>query len=267
MSVRGVEAVRVLQDDVLTVIRSLSDEEWQRPSGCAGWRVQDLVAHMSSNFQVTVEPPDAAPTDGPPVAAEQAMEMLVEPRRGWSAQQVLAEYEEFAPRALAVLASLQEEPAASAPLPLADLGTYPTNLLADAYAFDHYCHLRVDLLRPLGPIERKLPPADDVRLGPTVGWMIAGLPQMCSRSLTALDRPLQLVLDGPGGGTWTLDRERPDALVQVAPGATGEAAATVRSTSHDFVIWGTTRRSWRDHVTVEGDAAYAASVLDQLDII
>ena len=72
----------------------------------------------------------------------------------------------FADQAVAVLASLQEEPLASTVIPLADLGSYPMNQLADAYAFDHYCHLRIDLLAPDGPIERKMPDADATRLAP-----------------------------------------------------------------------------------------------------
>ncbi len=50
-------------------------------------------------------------------------------------------------------------------------------------------------------------------------------------------------------------------------GADKAAAATVRSASHDFVVWGTKRRPWRDFVEVEGDEAYAAAVLDAVKII
>ena len=267
MSTEGIEGVRVLQRDVLQVIQSLSDEEWRQPSNCAGWRVQDVVAHMGSNFHATVEPPDAAPPPGPAILAEEAMELLVEPRRSWSPAQVLEEYEEFAPKALAVLEALQEEPTASTPLTLAELGTYPINLLADAYAFDHYCHLRVDILAPLGPIQRAVPAADDLRLVPTVGWMIAGLPQMCGAALTALDRPLRLTSTVP---VVERGRSRPQTTTAVAISDAGDdvpVAATVRSNAHDFVIWGTARRNWRDYVTVDGDRNYAADVLDQLNIV
>jgi hypothetical protein len=44
--------------------------------------------------------------------------------------------------------------------------------------------------------------------------------------------------------------------------------ATVVSTAHDFVSWGTKRRDWRDSgVRVDGDEAYAAQVLDAINVI
>ncbi len=43
--------------------------------------------------------------------------------------------------------------------------------------------------------------------------------------------------------------------------------AIVTSAAHDFVSWGTTRSSWRAACTIDGDANYAAAVLDAIDII
>jgi uncharacterized protein (TIGR03083 family) len=265
MSTAGVEAVRLAVEEVKGVLTTLTDEEWQRPSGCAGWRVQDLVAHMSSNYKETVEPspPPAEPIELP---AEQLMELLVEPRKDWTPQQVLAEYLAYCDAAVAALAALQEEPLASTVIPLADLGQYPMHALADAYAFDHYCHLRVDLLAPTGPIQREVPAADAARLGPAISWMLAGLPQMQPDLPASLAGPLRLTLTGPGGGSWV-----------IAPGAAGitvtEAGdadttlATIESDGHAFVIWGTARAPWRDHCRVSGDEAAAARFLDALNII
>ena len=177
MSKEGLAALKIAVDEVKSVISTLTDEEWARPSGCQGWSVRDLVAHMSSNYKETVDPspPPAEPINLP---AERMMDMLVDARDGWSNQQILDEYLSFCDQAVAVLASMQDEPLASTPLPLADLGTYPMHALADAYAFDHYCHLRIDLLAPEGPIERNVPDADAQRLAPAIGWMITGMPQM-----------------------------------------------------------------------------------------
>jgi uncharacterized protein (TIGR03083 family) len=139
-------------DEVKQVITTLSEEEWARPSGCTGWTVRDLVAHMSSNYKETVEPspPPPEPLNLP---AERLMDLLVDLRDGWSNEQIRDEYLQYCDGALATLTALQDEPLASTVIPLADLGSYPMHLLADAYAFDHYCHLRVDLLSPRGPIE------------------------------------------------------------------------------------------------------------------
>ena len=200
MSQAGVTAVELGIDDALAVFESLSAEEWALPSGCEGWRVQDVAAHSSSNFKATVEPPAEAAEPVPPMPAERLMDMLVEPRQPWTPEQVLEELRTYAPPLVETLRALQEEPLASTPLTMADLGTYEMHQLADAYAFDLYCHLRIDVLAPRGPVVREVPAADAARLGPAIGWMVAGLPQMQGPAFPFVDRSINLRLTGPGGG-------------------------------------------------------------------
>ena len=266
MSKQGVEAVRLGIDDALGVFSTLSEEEWARPSACAGWRVQDVAAHMSSNFKETADPSPPPSEPLPPLRAEELMEMLVEPRRAWTVDEVMTELTAYGPRALEALDSLQEASLASSPLTLADLGTYEMHQLADAYAFDVYCHLRADVLAPHGPIDRAVAPADDARLGPAVGWMLAGLPQMQGDAFGFVDRPIALHLDGPGGGDWTI-APAGDGAVSVTPGPRGDAATTISSGAHDFVVWGTKRVDWRDHVELGGDTDLGRRFLDTLDIV
>ncbi|MFF9864729.1 maleylpyruvate isomerase N-terminal domain-containing protein [Streptomyces sp. NPDC013953] len=49
-----------------TAVDELSDEDWQRPSGCTGWLVRDLVCHLIIDAQdvliTLVTPSDAEPT-------------------------------------------------------------------------------------------------------------------------------------------------------------------------------------------------------------
>lgn len=250
-------------DEVKQVITTLTDEEWARPCGCDGWTVRELVAHMSSNYKETADPspPPPEPIDLP---AERMMDLLVDAREGWSNQQILDEYLEHCDGALAAMTALQDEPMASNVIPIVDLGDYPMHQLADAFAFDHYCHLRIDLLAPHGPIERDIAPADDALAGPAVGWMLTGLPKMQPGLEQHLAGRLRLDLSGPGGGTWDLTREG-DAIVVGQP--SGDADATVASSAHDFVLWGTVRTPWRDHSTVTGDERVAATFLDELNII
>jgi len=137
--------------------------------------------------------------------------------------------------------------------------------LADAYAFDHYCHLRIDLLAPRGPIERAVPAADATRIGPAVRWMITGMPQMQQNLGASLSAPIVLVLTGPGGGEWTIAPSGSDIVVTA--GASDTAVATVSSSGHDFVDWGTQRSNWRGHCSVTGDESVVARFLDALNII
>ncbi len=263
MSREALESMTRSVAEVKQVITSLTAEEWAQPSGCVGWTVRDLVAHMSSNYKEVVEPspPPAEPLDLP---AERMMDLLVEGRADWNDEQVRDEYLAYCDGAVAAIGALQEEPFASTVIPLADLGSYPMHQLADAYAFDHYCHLRIDLLAPHGPITREVPAADDALVGPAVQWMLTGLPQMQPGLERELGGRLRLELTGAGGGSWDLIRVGDEIVVEPA---SGDADATVSSSAHDFVLWGTVRTPWRELCTVTGDEPMASTFLDALNII
>ena len=263
VSKRAVESVARSIADVKAVITSLGDDEWGRQSGCEGWTVKDLLAHMSSNYHevVSPSPPPAEPINLP---AERLMDLLVEPRKAWTNEQVRDEYLTCCDGALATLTALQDEPLASTVIPIADLGSYPMHELADAFAFDHYCHLHVDLLAPTGPIDRQLPPVDDALIAPAIGWMLTGIPQMQPGLEHRLTGRIRLALTGPGAGTWDINREG-DSIVIGPP--SGDADATVTSSAHAFVLWGTVRSPWRDHCRIDGDEAAAAAFLDALNIV
>lgn len=267
MTKSAIDGLLANHADMQTVFGSLSDDEWLLPSACAGWRIQEVLGHVTSNFKELVDPtpvpPDAAPSDMP---AEQMVEELLTSRRSWSAKELMAEYDLYRDGAIAGLAAMQQEPVASTEIPLADLGTYGMHWLANAYCFDHYCHLRHDVLKPGGSIERSLPQADDVRVRPGVDWMMAGLAQMCRAQLTIVDRPWVLELTGAGSGTFTVHPVGADGLVSVVE-ERGDAVATVTSTAHDFVSWGTQRSSWRDSCQLRGDSEYLRSILDAINII
>jgi uncharacterized protein (TIGR03083 family) len=265
MSERAVEALRAERDEVLAVARALRDEEWEAPSDCDGWRVHDVVAHMASVFRQIVDPSSVPTTDGPDV--ERDAELPVAERRAWPHHEVLAEYEEISAQGIGTLGGFQAPELAETVVPLKNLGAHPLHLLADAIVFDHYCHLRKDILRPLGPIERPPPPGDDLRLEPVVRWMLAGLPQMNGEALARIvTEPITLELGGPGGGRWTL-QPAGDGVTIAADGA-DTSATVVRSTADDFVVWGTQRRDWRQcGVDVTGDETYAAAVLDAINVI
>ena len=153
-------------------------------------------------------------------------------------------------------------------LPMGDLGTHPMAIMPSTFLFDNYCHLRNDILKPNGPIDRPEPPRDEKRLAPTIEWMLAGLPWMCADKLD-VRRPADHARRSPaaGGGTWSIGPGGDDGRVLVSEGAAPDSVATVTSDSHDFVIWGTQRRPWKTLTTVDGDADYAGRILDVFKII
>lgn len=264
MSVEGVAAATTLAHAYADVVASLSADEWLGASGCPGWSVQDLVAHTGSNFQVLAVAPDPDAPAPDVSTAEELQDLLVQARRGWTAAQVAEEFAQFLDPACGALAAVQDPSVAEAPMTLTDLGTYPTHALADAFAFDLWCHLTEDLLAPGGSISRPaLQPTDEL-LAPGIGWMLTGLPQMCPDLAAVLDRPLGLTLTGPGGGSWTILPN--DGRVSVAEGLL-DPAAVATSTATSFVRWGTTRDDWREHVTLAGDESYATRTLDRFDVV
>jgi uncharacterized protein (TIGR03083 family) len=262
MSERAVEALQAERDAVLTVLGELDDAEWEAPSDCEGWRVHDVVAHMASVFRQIVDPSSIPTTDGPDIEAD--AELPVAERRSWSHIDVLAEYDDMSAQGIETLGRFQAPELAEVTLPLKNLGNHPLHLLADAVVFDHYCHLRNDILAPNGPVDRPAPPRDELRLEPVLRWMFAGLPQMNGEALGGvLTEPVAIDLDGPGGGRWVLAPGDP-VIVQ----ANGDPATVVRSSTDAFVLWGTRRRDWRAcGVTIDGDETVAAAVLDAINVI
>jgi uncharacterized protein (TIGR03083 family) len=264
MSKLGVEGLRAEREALLEVARSLSDDELAGPSGCEGWSIRDVYAHLASSIHGVVDPAFLPDMSG---GTEDAMEGPVTQRRDKPFAEVLDEYETFSEQALNFFAMAQEPPMAETMLPMNDLGTHPLSILANTFLFDAYCHLHHDILLPRGSVDRPEPPRDEMRLQPTVEWMLAGLPWMCAKQLAFMDRPVAFRLDGPGGGAWTIAPGGDEGRVQVNEGADSGALATITSNAHDFVAWGTKRTPWRDSVKVEGDEAYAARVLDAINII
>ena len=265
MSKEALDALTKERANVIALAQSLTSDEWTLESDCAGWRVQDVLAHMSAVYKTVAGGTVATAVDAPG-DAERNADAGVDERRSWPAADVLAEYVEWSEKGLVAFAGMNEEPMASMVIPLGNLGSHPMHILTNAIVFDHYCHLRWDLLAPNGPLQRSALDVDDERLGPTMEWMLGGLSQMCASELAFVDRPVNLVFEGAGGGSYVL---RPGAeITSIEPGHDGDAAATVTSSAHEFVCWGTKRRDWRAmSVQVAGDADYGAAVLDAINVI
>ena len=247
----AVDALRADSSALLTAARAFSPEQWATPSSCAGWSVQDVVAHMSALWLQLTEP-GLLPAADPSGNIERTQDRWVESMRGQSGPEVLAGYEANAPGAIATLETLRGN---ETPIDLGDLGTHPLGMIANAYSFDHFTHLRADIFGPIGPVG-SAPEWDELRLGPAMDWMIAGIPQMCRDALAVIDGPVILDLTGPGG------------RVTIFPSGTDTAdGARVTSSTEDFVRWGTQRCDWRDlDVQLDGDLMRATTFCDAIRI-
>ena len=247
----AVDALRADSEALVAAASKFTVAEWATPSSCAGWTVQDVVAHMSALWRQITDPGSLPPAD-PSGATERTQDRWVESMRSRSGAEVLAAYQEHAGNAMAGLEGLRGN---DTPIDLGDLGTYPMGMIANAFSFDHYTHLRADIFGPVGPLGTA-PESDALRLGPAMDWMVAGFPQMCTEALASLPSPVTLDLTGPGGRTVTFPADAPERSV-----------ATVTTPTTDFVLWGTKRRDWRElDVALDGDVEIATAFCDAIRV-
>jgi uncharacterized protein (TIGR03083 family) len=243
MTSDAIEAVRADRAALLEICSALTAEDWQAESGCPGWSVQDLIAHLGMTFWQLVDP--SRVPDTTELATERAMDVLVESRRAWDAARVLADYQEVSTVALGRLADVA---ALDLEVPLGDAGTYPASMLPSAWSFDHYTHIRADLFGPRGPLAGPAPPSDELRIAPALDWIEAALPQQNAAAVMAGSFELQIL----GTGARTIKF------------GSGHAIATISSDAPSFVRWITQRGTWAElGVRAAGDeeALSAASKL------
>ncbi len=255
----AVAAVEAEQAVLVDLLAALPPDAWTAPSGCPGWTVKDLVAHLGALFWRMVDPSRLPDNRGFPT--EQAQDRDVASRAAWSPDHIVTDYVEAAGRVLPVLERLRD---VDDPVPLGDLGTFPASMLACGYAFDHYTHIRADLLAPRGPLDVPAPPSDELRMGPTIAWILAALPQQCAMALTGLAGPVEFLLTGPGGGLFVL---LPSGAIVSGDDARVDTVASICCSTADLVWWSTRRASWSDvEVHTAGDPATLALLRDQVHV-
>ncbi len=244
MTSRANDALQADRDALLTIAADLSDAQWKSDSGCPGWSVQDVVAHMGALFWMVVDP-SALPAAGD-LPTEQIQEVYVDARRSWSAARVVDDYRSVSQSAIEQLRVLETQ---DFELPLGDLGTYAASLLPNAFAFDHYTHIRADLFPPRGPLTGLPPEADELRLAPAIDWVEAALPQQNPTVLETLH------------GTGAVEVRLVGPATRVIGVGTGPTVATVTSSAPALIRWVTQRGSWEElGVEADGEAGALASI-------
>jgi uncharacterized protein (TIGR03083 family) len=236
-------AIKTLEADraaLLEICGGLTDADWKADSGCAGWSVQDVVAHLGALFWLVVDPSTLPDASGLPT--ERAQEIYVQARRSMGPAQVLEDYEYVSAEAIERLTGLESQ---DFELPLGDLGTYPASAVPDAYSFDHYTHIRADLFAPRGPLTAPPPPSDERRLVPAVRWIAAALPQQNAELIASLTGSVEIEVRGPASRTIRFGG--------------GEPAAWISSDAPALTRWITQRATWEEAgVEAAGDERHLA---------
>lgn len=193
---------------MLALLRELDDRDWERPTDCARWTVRDVVAHLvgalveSARIRTGVRHlvisrrryPDLSPLDA-------LNEAQVDDRRGWPANQLIADFVRFAPKAVA---ARRRTPGVirrrTLPVSLAPAGTTVGQLPDVIYTRDLWMH-RIDIARATS---RPLP--GDETDGEIVAQVI--------RDLDVAWRAPAVRLELPGAGVWLLGTGEPIAAVR-----------------------------------------------------
>lgn len=133
-------------------LRALPEDDWHRPSRCAGWTVQDVVTHLCSTngfwaFSIGAglagEPTRFLATFDPVASPAQ----MVDKARGTPVDHTLGEFASGNDALAAVIAGLDD--AGWATLAEAPPGHLPISLVADHALWDGWVHER-DIALPLG---------------------------------------------------------------------------------------------------------------------
>jgi hypothetical protein len=269
VTTEAVEALRHEVDAVVRIAEQWTVEQWCAPTRAAGWSSKDMICHLAATFQQLCDPA-GVPTDDN--LGEQSVDLAVESRRSLLPHEVLGDYLTWSSRALPALESMQAPGTADQLAAMSILGTHPLHLLANAYAFDHRCHVRHDLGQASGDLWP--PSADPERLtSAAVEWMIAAAPQMCVDTLADLCGPVDLHI---GAAAWRLV-SNPGETIELRPVddnagddvdvASPAAAAVIRSSPDAFILWGTNRCAASElDVRISGDPALAHRVIDGFKI-
>lgn len=243
-AIKAVEADRAA---LLEILSGLQDGDWAGATGCPGWPVRDVVSHMACSFWLAVDPSRLPDPGGLP--AERAADLYVESRRGLTPREIVDDYESVSAKGLEVLATAEGQ---DFEVPLGDVGTFPASVIPAAFAFEHYVHIRHDLVQPHGPLQAEPPACDGLRLEPTVDWIEAALPQQNAALLGRIDGAVEVRLTG--GCTRTLRF------------GGGDVRAHITSDADAFVRWVSQRGTWEAlGVQAEGDRA-ALEIARQLSV-
>ena len=247
---------------LLALVRSLSADDWQRPTGCTLWDVRSMVSHIAgglagytswSQFKRQYSPWSHRPYKSrftEPVDLVNAVQ--VEDRKERSPEELISELREVGPKALRTRSRIPA-PLRAMRVPAGAFGWISVGYLLDTiYPRDLWMH-RLDICRATGR-EMSLTPEHD-------GRIVALVVRDLAYSLTSRLGGDSVLYDLPGaaGGTYKVGRHP-------------SAAATIRIDVLDFNLLASGRIkpdqvNASGLVQIEGDARLANLALEHTIVL
>lgn len=260
-----------LLEALLDVLASLSDEQWQRPTACAGWSVKDVAAHLLggdvgilSRQRDGYRPPGATTID----SWEGLVTLINELNEQW-----VAAARRMSPRVLRDLLALTGEQAAAyfgsldphavgEPVSWAGPDPAPVWLdLAREYTerWHHQQHIRDAVDRP-GLTEPRY-------LAPVLGTFVRALPHAYRDVDAPAGTRVALTITGDAGGRWLLRQERDSWLLYQGEGAAAAEVILDPDTAWRTFTKGLSPETARRRGQMAGDQSLARQMLEATAII
>lgn len=249
-----------LHEELLLVLRSLSDADWRRPTACPGWTVHDVAAHLLDG-QLRRLSMGRDHWFGPPPAGD-LIDYLDSLNAGWvaaarrvSPQLLISFLEITGPQLAAFFASL--DPEAPALFAVSWAGEEASaNWMDIGREYTEHWHHQQQIRDAVGSpdlLSRRW-------LQPVLELFLRSVPHAyrnVSRGSVAIH------ISGEAGGHWLVRREDRWRLFERFSGDTDASVHLSADTA--WRLW--TRQPVRDRVSLSGDLALASVFLDSLAVM
>ena len=263
---------RTLDGKLLELLRSLTQDEWQRPTVVPKWNVRQIAAHLLDTALRRLSfDRDGGTTSGPPLSNREVVDLVN--RLNATGVEV---YGRLSPRVLialtaAVIPELHEhlesmDPSAPAAFPVSWAGESESAVWFDVARelterWHHQQQIRLAVDRP-GIMTPEL-------YGPVLECFMRGLPH-AYRDVSA--RPgsvVEVTVTGDCGGTWWLERGANGwSLVTAAARERIDARTSIpQSIAWRVFTKGIRRDDAKSQVAISGDEALGAAVLGMTAIV
>ncbi|MCL4505490.1 MAG: maleylpyruvate isomerase N-terminal domain-containing protein [Chloroflexi bacterium] len=257
-------------DELLTLLKSLSAQEWEKPTVCAGWSVKDVALHLLGGTVAKISRGrDGHSSNAPINGWEELVAFLNEWNQGWvlasrristrllidllgfTGRQLCEYYHSLNPYILGESVSW----AGPQPAPVwLDLAREYTE------HWHHQQHIRDAVDKP--------GLKDPRHMAPVLAAFVWAMPRAYQSTPAADGVTVTLTIRGESGGCWSLLRE--GTAWKLYQGAPAQPAAEVildQDAAWRLFTRGISRATARGRMAIRGDQALGLVVLEMVSII
>jgi uncharacterized protein (TIGR03083 family) len=260
--------------ELIALLRDLSPSEWNRPTVCRGWTVQDIAAHiLDTQIRILSIGRDGfagvAP-DTPIDGFKSLVKFLNRLNNEWvnvsrrMSPQVLVDLlDRIGPQLAAHVKSL--DPHAQALFPVAWAGEDSSPNWSDiGRNYTEYWHHQQqirDAVDAPGLFERRW-------LYPVIALFLRAVPRAYAGTEAVPGTTVRIEVTGEAGGVWSLNRRPEGWSIAEAESYSPEAVISLSTdTAWRFLTKGLDPATARNRMSFTGDTALAAKFLDSLAVM